>query len=254
GQLFPGRVGGRRKADVQILHQPGVSGAGALSAVLFCGVRGRAHEGGGHTRLRLRGRLHRFPVRVGAVAGGHDGRGLHGLLHSQRLRERLRPAAHARRSKSVRDHPGLHARLDRAGLHDGRARHRARARDRHAHKRRVRLFRPDRPRPPRQHRGDPLRCGHRDDAAYPAGGAGDPDAHLPRAVPRAGLRPAEPADGLDRDGRPPEPVHRHPRRRPRLPGRRPAERPPGLRHKRGPDTGPLPLGRLRTPPGGEGGI
>ncbi|CAA9451747.1 MAG: hypothetical protein AVDCRST_MAG02-1128, partial [uncultured Rubrobacteraceae bacterium] len=254
GRVLRGRVGGRGQADVQVLHQPGVSGAGALPALLFRRLCGRAYAGGGHTRLQLRGGLHRVPVRVGAFAGSHDGRGVHGVLHSERLRERLRQEAHARGVQQVRDHPGLHAGLARAGLHDRDARHRARAHNGHAHNRGLRLFRPDSPRHPGEHRRDPLRGRHRDDAAHPAGGARYTDAHLPRAVPRAGLRPAEPAYGLDRDGSPPEPVHRHPRRRPRFLSRRPAERRPGLRHKRRPDPGPLPLGRLRPPPGREGGL
>ncbi|CAA9495987.1 MAG: hypothetical protein AVDCRST_MAG12-2363, partial [uncultured Rubrobacteraceae bacterium] len=254
GQLLRGRVGRRRPADVQVLHQPRLPGAGALSAVLLCGLRGWPDQGGGHTRLQLRGGVHRVPVRVGALAGRHDGRGLHGVLHRQRLRERLRPAAHARRVQPARDHPRLHHGLARAGLHDGDARNRAGARNGHAHNRRVRLFRPHSPRHPRQHSGHALRGRHRDDAAHPAGRAGDTDADLPRPLPGAGLRPAEPADRLDRDGRPPEPVYRDPRRRARLPGRRPAERRPGLRHKRRPDPGPLPLGRLRPPPGREGRI
>ncbi|CAA9400101.1 MAG: hypothetical protein AVDCRST_MAG03-1173, partial [uncultured Rubrobacteraceae bacterium] len=254
GQLLSGCLGGRRQADVQVLHQPGVSSAGALPFVLLRRVRGRADEGRGHTRLQLRGRLHRVPVRLGALAGRHDGRGLHGLLHSQRLRERLREAAYARSFQPVRDHPGLHAGLHRAGVHDGGARHRARARNRHAHNRRLRLLRPHSPRRPGEHRGHALRGRHRDALAHPAGRAGHTDADLPRAVPGPRLRPAEPAHGLDRDGRPPQPVHRHPRRLARLSGRRPAERTSGLRDKRGPDPHPLLLGRLRPPPGREGRI
>ncbi|CAA9398447.1 MAG: hypothetical protein AVDCRST_MAG22-1247, partial [uncultured Rubrobacteraceae bacterium] len=252
GQLLRGRVGGRRQADVQVLHQPGIPGPGALPAVLLRRVRRRAYAGGGHTGLRLRGGLHRVPVRVGALAGRHHGRGLYRVLHSERLRERLREEAHARRLQPVRDHPGLHHGLHRAGLHDGGARDRARARHRHAHNRRLRLFRPDSPRPARQHRRHPLRGRHRDDAAHPAGRARHPDADLPGPVSRPRLRPAEPLDRLDRDGGPPEPVYRDPRRRPQLSGRRPAECPPGLRDKRRPDPGPLPLGGLRPPPGREG--
>ena len=71
--------------------------------------------------------LHRLPVRLGALAGGRDGRGVHRVLDRGGLRERLRQKAHARRLEPVRDHPRLHHSLAGARHHDGDARHRYRA-------------------------------------------------------------------------------------------------------------------------------
>ena len=46
----------------------------------FVAFAGGLDAGGRHTRLRLRGWVHRVSVRMGFASGGHDGRGVYGLF------------------------------------------------------------------------------------------------------------------------------------------------------------------------------
>ena len=111
-----GRRLGRRVADAEErAHEPADPPADdAVPAVLLHRVRGRALTAERHSRVRLRARLHRVPVRLRAAAVGRLQRRLHRVRARAGLRRRVRQAAAARGAASKRDRPRLRARRDRA--------------------------------------------------------------------------------------------------------------------------------------------
>ncbi|CAA9502665.1 MAG: hypothetical protein AVDCRST_MAG67-2058, partial [uncultured Solirubrobacteraceae bacterium] len=189
-----GRARRRVAQHPQRVHEPRLPAAQrALSAVLLHRVRRRAVGRAERARLRLQVRLHVVSVCLRVHPGGGVRRRLHRLCDRRRLRVRLCAQAHARRAQPRRDHHRLHDLGDGArDLRAGRRLPRG-ARRRDAHRRLARRSRrAARPRALRERGRDAVVGRDRNAAAHDAGRSRDADAGLHPAVPRAGLRAAEP--------------------------------------------------------------